>query len=130
MLVLVVIIGIISGVVFYNGTISSYKKAGAGQTYSISASTDVKLTGRSDVRSGTRSRVDHGFYSGSVSASGRAQAYHMPQGIKHTIQMVQSVSQSGRPPQSRPQNNRPSRPSMDRPAGHRGQGGPRGSGRR
>ena len=132
MIFFAIIIGAIAGLIFYSGTMSSYKKAGAGQTYRIDASTNVKLTGRSDVRSGTRSRVDRGFYSGSVSSSGRSEAYHMPQSIKQTIQQAKSHSAAAKPVQIRPPQMRPGqpRPNMDRPVGHRGQGGPRGSGKR
>lgn len=129
MLFIAVICGIIAGIVFYSSTAGSYKKAGAGQIYRIEASTDVSITRRSDTRAGVRSHVDHGFYSSSVSAAGRAEAYHMPQSIKHTIQQAQKPASA--PSNHRPGSaSRPPRPSTDRPAGHRGPGGPRGSGRR
>ncbi len=126
---LAIVIGLIAAVVFYSSTMTGYKKAGAGQTYQISANTDVKLTGRSDVRSGARSRVDRGFYSGSVSSSGRSEAYHMPNSIKQTIQQAQTGGSAVRPQaQNRPPV-RPPRPGKP-PAGQHGMGGPRGSGRR
>lgn len=96
MLFFAIIIGLITGVLFYSSTVSSYKKAGAGQTYEFEASTDVNLTRRLDTRTGTRSSVDHGFYSTNVSASGRKEAYHMPQSIKHSIEQAKEIS-SNRP---------------------------------
>lgn len=126
MMFIAIIVGVIAAFVFYSSTMTSYKKAGAGQIYSIEASTDISLTNRSDLRMGSRSRVDHGFYSGSVSAAGRSEAYHMPNSVKQSIKDAQAktgVSPTIRPPQHRP-------PRPDRPAGQHGMGGPRGSGRR
>ena len=119
MLFMAIFFGAIIGLIFYGSNVTSYKKAGAGQIYRFEASTDLSVTGRSDVRSGTRSRVDHGFYSGSVSAAGRSQAYRMPGSIKNTIQQVQKIA-----------NTSGARPHSEHPPGHREQGGPRGSGRR
>ena len=131
MIFFAIIIGLVAGLIFYSSNMASYKKAGAGQIYSISASTDANITRRQDLRMGTRSHVDRGFYSSSVSSSGRSEAYHMPQSIKQSIQQAQSgANRPNANPANRPVS-RPPRPSMDnRPAGHRGQGGPRGSGRR
>ena len=92
-----VLIGIIAALLFYSSTTAGYKKAGAGQTYRMESSTDVKLSRRLDNRSGTRSRVDHGFYSSSVSPSGRAEAYRMPQSIKHTIEEAQGQQSAAVP---------------------------------
>lgn len=131
MLFIAIIIGVVAALVFYSSTMTSYKKAGAGQTYSIDASTDISLTSRSDLRTGTRSKVDHGFYSGSVSAAGRSEAYRMPQSVKQSIQQAQAKTGSmpaARPPQHRPPQSHPPRP--DHMAGQHGMGGPRGSGRR
>ena len=108
-----ILIGLLVGVLFYSGTTASYKKAGAGTTYRIESSTDVRLNRRLDNRAGTRSRVDHGFYSGSVSASGRSEAYRMPGSIKETINQVMQNAASvnhaagkpGQGAQPRPQNN-------------------------
>lgn len=123
MILIAILAGILGGILCYSGVTASYKKAGAGTTYRIESSTDVRLNRKSDNRSGTRSHVDHGFYSGSVSASGRSEAYRMPGSLKHTIeQAVKDVAlkdlsakinqQSTRPrppfgPMNRPgQNNR------------------------
>jgi len=121
---IIILVGLLGGVLFYSGTVASYKKAGAGQTYRIESSTDVKLTRRIDNRAGTRSRVDHGFYSGSVSPSGRSEAYPMPDSIKHTIQMAKErekmgAGQSVRPPQPKPSSRpRPPMGPMSRPGGN------------
>lgn len=133
-----ILIGLLAGVLFYSGTTASYKKAGAGTTYRIESSTDVRLKRRLDNRAGTRSHVDHGFYSGSVSASGRSEAYRMPGSIKETINQVMQNAASTNPvagkpgqnhnPQPRPQNNprpqnrpRPPFGPMSRPgSGNRG----------
>ncbi len=113
-----IVVGLLAGLIFYSSTMTGYKKAGAGQTYRFEASTDIKVTGRSDVRSGTRSRVDRGFYSSGVSASGRSEAYHMPQSIKYTVQQAQSNAaqkpgDQPRPPQHRPMAG-PGRPGVPR----------------
>ena len=127
-----ILIGLLAGVLFYSGTTASYKKAGAGTTYRIESSTDVRLNRRLDNRAGTRSHVDRGFYSGSVSASGRSEGYHMPGGIKESINQAMQNGTSAnpgaaKPAQPRPQNhsqphNRPRPPfgPMSRPeAGNR-----------
>lgn len=114
---LIIIIGIIGGFVFYSTTMASYKKAGAGQTYRIESSTDVRLTRRLDNQTGTRSRVDHGFYSGSVSAAGRSEAYRMPGSIKHTIELAKEMEKVARPDGNPHQHTRPRPPAgpMSRP---------------
>lgn len=123
-----IVIGLLAGFIYYSSTMTSYKKAGAGQTYRFEASTDIKVTGRSDVRSGTRSRVDRGFYSSGVSASGRSEAYHMPQSIKYTVQQAQNNAARKPGAQARPQQGRP--PQHRPMAGPGRPGGPRGSGRK
>ncbi len=110
-----ILIGLLAGVLFYSGTTASYKKAGAGTTYRIESSTDVKLNRRIDNRSGTRSRVDHGFYSGSVSASGRSEAYRMPSSIKQTIQQAVQNAASSPSQASQPRPSQPSAQSRPRP---------------
>lgn len=92
-MILIAIAGVLGGILCYSGVTASYKKAGAGTTYRIESSTDVRLNRKTDNRSGSRSHVDHGFYSGNVSASGRSEAYRMPQSIKQTIaQAVKEVA--------------------------------------
>lgn len=126
-----ILIGLLAGFLFYSGTTASYKKAGAGTTYRIESSTEVRLNRSLDNRSGTRSHVDHGFYSGSVSASGRSEAYRMPGSIKQTIHQAvintaaasikteaKKPGTNPKPQQPRPQNNSRPRPPfgpMNRP---------------
>lgn len=113
----IIVIGLVAGFLFYSVNMANYKKAGAGQTYRIESSTDVRLTRRLDNQTGTRSRVDHGFYSGSVSAAGRSEAYRMPDSIKHTIEMAREKEQSSRPSGNPHQSARPRPPfgPMNRP---------------
>lgn len=89
----VILIGVIVGFITYGSNMTAYKKAGAGQTYRIESSTNVRFTRQLDNRGMTRSRVDHGFYSGSVSAAGRSEAYPMPQSIKNTIEQAKDNAQ-------------------------------------
>lgn len=119
------LLGAIVGFIVYGANMTSYKKAGAGQTYRMEGSTNVRFTRQLDNRGMSRSRVDHGFYSGSVSAAGRSEAYPMPQSIKNTIEQAQNAAQNGsaaasaqvRPKPAAPQS-RPPRPNAG-PAGTR-----------
>lgn len=52
----------LTGVIFYTSTNASYKKAGAGQTYSISASTKASIVDRLDRCTGKRNHVERGYY--------------------------------------------------------------------
>ncbi len=107
-----IIIGLIVGFIVYSSNMAAYKKAGAGQTYRIDTSTNVRFTRQLDNRGATRSRVDHGFYSSSVSAAGRSEAYPMPQGIKQTIEQAKDAAQSASTAveQPKPAQPRPPRP--------------------
>jgi len=108
-----IIIGVVVGFIVYSSNIAAYKKAGAGQTYYIDTNTNIRFTRQLDNRGATRSRVDHGFYSGSVSAAGRSEAYPMPQSIKNTIEQAKDAAQSASSTtvgQSQPVQTRPPRP--------------------
>jgi|GEM_PF-1619215 len=114
-----IIIGVIAGFIMYGSTMTSYRKAGAGQTYRIESSTNVRFTRQIDNRGLSRSHVDHGFYSGSVSAAGRSEAYPMPQSIKNSIEnakdQIKDASDSAGSA-ARPQNqSRPPRPNGGMP---------------
>lgn len=64
-----ILIAVIIGLAFFFGTKSSYEKAGAGQTYNLTANSVVDITNRVDHKLRTTNRVDRNFYASSQNGS-------------------------------------------------------------